>query len=352
MIRGEAIDAFPPARRSEDLVAGAALSLLLLLAVATYGCWVVGGRGLDVGTDTRVYAGFFLSIGQQPIETRLEAGFVLVTYLLRKLGLDANGYLTAMFALLLLAVAAATRTYHRYLGGGRGYLTLLSAALMLLFVSPMFVNGSINAMRQGMAAPLVFAALLCFQQRRWWAFLAYGAVATSLHLSSLLYLACVPALLLSGGWQRVLAVAAFLVYVSGLSQILVQALLPALHTMVMEYTPNAYYRIGVRPDFAVFSFFWYVLAQMLLPLVRGEYRDAIRRSTEAYLVMLLPFFAIGWGYFSNRYLLPGWISVSLILAAVLCHSRLAPLRQPLLIRFGLVAACPVLYFLVTREIVI
>jgi hypothetical protein len=68
--------------------------------------------------------------------------------------------------------------------------------------------------------------------------------------------------------------------------------------------------------------------------------------------MQLPFFAIGWGYFSNRYLLPGWLAVSLVLAAMACHSRLALVRNPLLIRVGLVASCAVFYFYVTRGIVI
>ena len=66
---------------------------------------------------------------------------------------------------------------------------------MLLYVSPMFVNASINAVRQGLAALLVFTALLSFQQRKWWPFALYGALASSLHLSSLLYLVFAPLLL-------------------------------------------------------------------------------------------------------------------------------------------------------------
>ena len=68
--------------------------------------------------------------------------------------------------------------------------------------------------------------------------------------------------------------------------------------------------------------------------------------------MSLPFFLIGWGFFSNRYLLPAWLAVSMILAAVLCHARIAPLRNPLLIRAGLLASCGVFYIYVSRGIVI
>jgi hypothetical protein len=41
-----------------------------------------------------------------------------------------------------------------------------------------------------------------------------------------------------------------------------------------------------------------------------------------------------------------------VLAAVLCHNRVAFLRNPLLIRMCLVASCAVFYVLVTRAIVI
>lgn len=331
---------------------GFVLSVILLAAAAAFGCWLVGTRGLDIGTDTITYATFFEHLGVRRFETRLEPGFVFVSYVLNKIGLDVTGYQTALFALLLLIIAVSSRRYFDYLGATRGYLTFLSAALMLLYLSPMFVNASINAVRQGLAALLVFAALLSFQQRKWWLFVLYGAVASSLHMSSLLYLACAPALFLSARVLRYAAVLAFVVYCTGLSLILVRAAIPPLYQLVMTYTFDPDYKSGVRIDFAVFSIFWYALPLLLAPLVRSPYRDRIKESTAVYLVMLLPFFAVGWGYFSNRYLLPAWLATSLILAAILCHSRIAPLRNPLLIRLGLVASCGVFYYFVSNVIVI
>ena len=331
--------------------AGLVLSVLLLAAAAGFGCWVVGTRGLDIGTDTSVYAAFFEGLNR-PFVTRLEPGFVFISYVLNRLGLGVTGYQTALFALLLLIAAVAARRYSRYLGATHGYLTFLSASLMLLYLSPMFVNGSINAVRQGLASLLVFAALLSFQQRKWWQFALYGALASSLHLSSLLYLAFAPLLLVRSGVLHYAAALAFLMYCTGLTLILVRTLIPPLYNAVMTYTVNPEYRAGVRIDFAVFSIFWYALPLLLAPLVRSPYRERIKESTAVYLVMLLPFFAIGWGYYSNRYLLPAWLAVSLMIAAILCHSWIALLRNPLLIRMGLIAACPVFYYYVTNVIVI
>ncbi|UNK49951.1 EpsG family protein [Lysobacter sp. S4-A87] len=339
-------------RRTADTVGASVLSALLLLAVAAFGCWLVGTRSPEIGTDTLTYAGFFEGLGRESIETRLEPGFVYLSIALWKLGAGVTGYQTALFALMLGTVAVSTRQYFRSLGDERGHLTFLGVSLMLLYISPMFVNASINAVRQGLAALLVFTALLSFQQRRWGMFALFGAIAGSLHMSSLLYLVFAPVLLLGPRTQRLVAVAGFILYVTGLSMAMVRAAVPALYELVMTYTENSYYRSGVRIDFAVFSIFWYALPHALSPLVKPEFREKIKSSTAIYLVMLLPFFAVGWGFFSNRYLLPAWLSASLIVAAVICHSRLPALRHPLLLRFGLVLSCVVFYYFVNHEIVI
>lgn len=340
-----------PARRPHAS-AERGLGIAWLLMVAVFGCWLVGSRPLHIGSDTETYAGFFESLDQGVPETRLEPGFAYLSYGLRLLGLGVPGYQAVLFALLLAGVAIAVRINHRAFPPTKAYATLLCASLLLLFISPMFVNASINAIRQGLAAPLVFAALLGFQQRRWWGFVLLGALAASLHVSSLLYLACAPALLLKPNLLRTLAALAFLAYASGLSMKGVAAVSPTLYTAVMEYTANDNYRAGVRIDFAVFTMFWYVLMLAASPWVQVGARKPLQDGASVYLVMVLPFFAIGWGYFSNRYLLPGWLAVSLILAAACCYSRLAPLRQPLLLGAGLAAACGVLFFYVSRGIVV
>lgn len=349
-----ALHAAPPphVRNAGELHAKRWLGLLLVLVVGLFGCWLVGTRSIETGSDTETYANFFDALSAGLPETRLEPGFVYLSYLLNRLGLNLVGYQMALFGFLLAGVGVAIRYYRRYLDTPVSWQTLYCASLMLLFISPMFTNAAINALRQGLAAPLVFAALLSFHQRRWGGFLLWGAIATSLHLSSIMYLLCAPALLLRTGWLRFVAVAAFGLYVSGGSMMLVRAASPAFYDLVMEYTANSLYRSGVRVDFAVFTGFWYLLVHMLAPLVQAQWRQRVLDSANVYLVMVLPFFMIGWGFFSNRYLLPGWLSVSMILAAVLCHTRIAPLRNPLLVRCGLLASCLVFFVLVSRGLVI
>ncbi len=351
-INAPPIGPLPRMPNRSDVAARWWLGFFLLCVVAVFGCWLVGTRSLETGTDTETYAYFFESLDAGLPETRLEPGFVYLSYLLRQAGLGVAGYQAVLFGLLLLAVAYASRIHHRYLDTPVSRQTLLCAGLMLLFVSPMFVNASINAIRQGLAAPLVFAALLFFHRRHWAGFILCGALATSLHMSSLMYLLCAPALFLSTRMLRLVAVAAFALYVSGGSMLIVRAAAPSFHDLVMEYTANPLYRSGVRIDFAVFTAFWYLLPHLLAPLVQAPWRQRVLDSTSVYLVMSLPFFIIGWGFFSNRYLLPAWLSISLIIGAVLCHNRVALLRNPLLIRLGLLASCLVFFIYVSRGIVI
>ena len=332
--------------------AGWGLSVLLLVAVALFGCWIVGSRPLDIGTDTSVYAAYFERLKAGQSETRMEPGFVGLSYLLSRFGLSTMAYQAALFGALMLTVWASTRRYFSYLGDTRGYLTFLSASVMLLFLSPMFVNASINAIRQGLAALLVFASLLSFQRRQWLQFVLYGAVATSLHYSSLLYIAFAPMLVLRANTLRYVAVAGLLVYCSGLSMLMVQMLAPGLYGFIQEYAANENSRTGIRIDFAIFSAFWYAIPYFASSLLRSPYKERIQESTAVYLVMLIPFFAIGWGYFSNRFLLPAWLAVSLIMAAILCHNRFQVLRHPLAIRAGLVLSCGFFFYYVTNDVVI
>ena len=51
-------------------------------------------------------------------------------------------------------------------------------------------------------------------------------------------------------------------------------------------------------------------------------------------------------------LIPAWLAASLIVAAMICNSRLKLLRSPALIRLALIGSCAVFYVYVTRGVVI
>lgn len=329
------------------------LGLMLLAAVCLFADLLVGTRSIDTGTDTYVYAGFFHALQQHgSVATRFEPGFYYLSVVLALMGMSLTAYQATMFLLMIATVVVATRKYYDYLQSNGTYQTFFTASLLFLFISPVMSNASINVVRQGLASLLVFTALLSFYQRQWRAFFLWGLLATGFHYSSVLYLVFAPVLLMKDRTQRLIAIVAFLAYCSGLTMLLVRVLVPGVYAIVMKYEPTTIFRTGVRLDFAVFSLFWYLLPYVLAPLVHEPARSLIKRGTAVYLVLMLPFFAVGWGSFSNRYLLPSWLSVSLMLAAMVCNGRLSPLRDPLLVRAGLVVATAVFAFYVTHGIVL
>lgn len=328
------------------------LSLLLLVPVCLFTDLVVGTRGIDVGSDTAVYAMVFRELRNGLVESRFEPGFLLLTRFLSGMGVSLQVYQCVLFGLLLLMAVLASRRYFDYLGASRGYLTFLSASLMFLLLSPMFVNASINAVRQGLASLPIFMALLAFHQRQWRAFFVFGVIASSLHYSSLIYLAFAPLLLINLKFLRIIAILGFIAYCSGLTLIVVRAAVPFLYNSVMDYELGSKYKSGVRIDFAVFSIFWYLLPLLLSGLVRKPYSTRLKDSTAVYLVMLLPFFMLGWGNFSNRYLLSAYLAISLMVAAIFFHSRLPILRNPILLRVGLIVSCAVFYYYVSNQVLV
>lgn len=328
------------------------LSLILLVPVFLFTDLVVGTRNIDVGSDTAVYAMVFRELRNGLVESRFEPGFLLLTRLLSGLGVSLQVYQCVLFGLLVLMAVLASRRYFDYLGPSRGYLTFLSASLMFLLLSPMFVNASINAVRQGLASLPVFMALLAFHQRQWRTFFIYGAIASCFHYSSLVYLAFAPLLLMNLKFLRIAAIVGFVAYCSGLTLIVVRAGAPFLYDSVMDYELGTKYKSGVRIDFAVFSIFWYFLPLLVSGLVRKPYSTRLKDSTAVYLVMLLPFFMLGWGNFSNRYLLSAYLSISLMVAAIFFHSRLSILRNPILLRVGLIVSCAVFYYYVSNQVLV
>ena len=333
--------------------ARAVLGLMLIAAAVVFADLLVGSRPIDVGTDTYVYAAVFQAMGHHGlVQSRFEPVFYYLTALLANTGMSLTAYQSAMFLVMIGTIAIATRRYHAYLQSESRYLTFLAASLMFLFISPVMSNASINVVRQGLASLLVFTALLSLHQRKWRAFFLWGLLATGFHYSSVLYLLFAPVLLFKPTVQRAAGVFAFLAYCSGLTMLLVRALVPSVYSLVMAYDGGANYRTGVRLDFAVFSLFWYLVPFMVAPLVHEPVRDRLKRASSIYLVLMLPFFAVGWGTYSNRYLLPAWLSASLMLAAVCCDNRLTPLRNPIILRLGMLAACGVFYFYVSRGIVL
>lgn len=315
-----------------------ALRIIVLAVICTGTSILVGSRGIDVGTDTSSYIQVFK--WSKEAFPYFEPGFSVVTYGLAQLGLGQAGYLTGLYLVLLATVLVSTRKYWQYLGREQDYLVFLAASLMMLFLSPMFTTASINILRQGLSALLVFTALLSFHQRQWWQFVFFGIVAASFHYSALNYLFFAPVLLLGRRMVWPVAIVSAVLYLSGLSEIMVKIAVPSAYTFLINY---GNYEGGIELKDALFSLFCLAIPFLLSDLTYSPYNQRIKSSGAVFLVMLLPFFAVGWGGYPTRYLFTAWLSLSLIVAAIICNSRVTLLRTYLFNGVGLIVSSAVFY---------
>jgi len=328
-------------------------SLVLIVASIAFCCAIVALRSLDIGTDTQAYANIFQNIEKYGIaNTRLEPGYVAFAHIVSCLGFSIIGMQALTFLLLILTIVYSAREYWKYLGSFNSNRMFLATSLGLFFVSPMFVSASINAIRQGLASLLIFIALLFFSRRQWWKFIFLAAIATSFHYSSVIYFVFAPILLLKQRTIQIILVSFFLFYCLGLTEEFVKSISPLVYSQVMDYKYGSLYNAGVRIDFAAFSFFWYAITYVLAPLICKNVRDKIMVANSIYLTMLLPFFLVGFGNYSNRLLVPAWLSASLIIASCIYNCRIALLRHPVFLWIWLCVSCTVFYYFVTNEIIL
>jgi len=291
----------------------------MISAACAFCSVVVATRSSEIGTDSRAYSDFFLTMDRYVfIETRLEPLFVLYTRLASEYGLGVVGFQAVSFILLLIAVSAASMSCWTCVGEPRNRFVFLATVFVLLFLSPVMVNASINLIRQGVASFLVILAMMAFLQKRWVIFSIAALTSVGFHYSSIVFLVIAPLLLLGDRIVFRLVSVLFLVYISGYSDALVLTVSPDVYNYVVGYVEGADYRAGVRLDFAVVSIVFLLSLIISVKLVRPDFRQKARLVISVYSVLLIPFFLVGFGNFSNRFLLPAWLSLSLIAASVVC----------------------------------
>lgn len=272
----------------------------------------VGQRPIDIGSDTANYVAFYTSLDSRFIESRFEPGFFAFSWITHRLGFSANGFLTLTFLLMNAAWFLSIMSAAKLLDLDDRRIVLACATFSCLFVSPVYLSASINVLRHGIAAPLAFASLLAIQRRAWVRGIILGAVGGAFHASTWLFLSTAPLFRFRLA-RRVAFVALPILYLFGATRTLVRASAPAIFNAVSSYGAYSDYRIGVRFDFAIFTiavfFLIFVASRLLLP--KG--RQAISSCLQVLISLSLPFFAFGWGAFSDRFLFPVWLSASFVM---------------------------------------
>jgi hypothetical protein len=280
---------------------------------------LIGSRDLSIGTDTERYAAWYQVIADcHCFYGNIEPGFNIFGLISALLTNNAGFYFFSisltLFVMLNVVSGKIVKLDSQI---DRDNKKLLFALILLaFFFSPFFVSAHINAIRQGMAAFMLFYAFLSFQEKSWGKSILASVLAVSFHLSSIMYLALFPLLMLPIWILLVILAGLSVIYASGLSEFIVSSIsglfnLP-LHDYVTQYRADVAYQSGVRYDFLIFSMLGVGFG--LLGRYFSNKKAIIDALLKIYIVLLIPFLMLGYANFSNRYVYTAWLFLSILTA--------------------------------------
>lgn len=310
----------------------------------------VGHRSLNSGADTYSYVRSYLETSWCQCQGSRELGFELFSILFAKIGAGSEEFLTALslisFSLLLyFSHSMSDDLVHSGMitQWARWGVMLFLVGVML--ISPMTLSAQLNGLRQGISAFALSVFVFEMSRRNRIHSFFFAMIAIAFHYSAALYILSILAVsiaapLLNPRRVMLVVVAFFALYVSGLSEVIVRIALPPVYDFVNNYGLDVAYRLrsGIRVDFAIFTISILALAYFLLQRTPEQMRTKYGAYFSLAATSSIPFFLLGWGFFSNRYLFTTWILlvalVGTILASILVRARLINIAAPIMFVAG------------------
>lgn len=291
--------------------------LLFILAV------FIANRDVSVGVDTPVYIhNFEKLVDCNCIDTKFfEVGFQTFTYIVTLITHDNVIYLFSIaffLNILFYLVIKSLDSNLKLSNNGNEYVLLLFISFTFILSSNFFLTAGINGIRQGLSAPLIFLGAIQIFHKKYLLGLILLAGAVSFHLSSILYIACLPLLYLRPIINFYIGIIFSFLYATGATEIIVSfgssSLGINLYSAVKTYSDSGLYE-GFNSFFLLYSLspFFHVLLNRIL------FKDFLfpRYIFSLYVALILPFLLLGFAGFANRYAFTAWLFLPLYFGVVL-----------------------------------
>ncbi len=194
---------------------------------------------------------------------------------------------------------------------------LLLLLFFFLCVSPFFFSTQVNVLRQGLAITVLLIFYISLLNKSHFLSLALVAlISLGFHKTSIIYLFLFPLFYFSYIYVLRMTLVLFCIYISGAGRSILYYCAFALYDKITNYGALSNYKQGIRYDFAFFSLgvgllFHFLNKYYLQDLEQKRFSSLLK----IYWMLILPFFIFGFGPYSDRYLLPAWVYIS-VLAAV------------------------------------
>lgn len=291
------------------ICSGIALSILMMV-------FAIGMRPHHVGSDTIGYIEYYNHFVAQDLGAlKYDYLFLNIRSPLSFLGFSSSGFLTFFALINFLNISLLSKNLANYLstvGSYRLFLILLSS----LCISPFFLCAQVNVLRQGVAIFILFIYyLLLLERKSLFLLMLFAVLAQGFHHTSILFILF--SFLIYFRYSLVICItwAVACCYVLGITQYLIHLFSPSIYEHIMSYGVDSGYQLGIRYSFVLFTLgaglSFHLLGKYLLPNIeQGKFFSLLK----VYWLLTLPFFFLGFGTYSDRFLLPAWIYLSIICA--------------------------------------
>lgn len=300
-------------------VNSAYVSLMLLFSLAIV-LIAIGFRPDTIGSDTLVYVDYYEQLTQHTWH-----GYVY-EYLFELSGRLAVflHFSVALFFISLASINAInfiliSKSISRCLEYEINFYRVAFLVASFLFISPFFFSAQANVLRHGVAIFFLFVYYLSLLER-WSLFylLALIFLAQGFHYTAVLYVIFSPLIYFKYSTVIRVTLFAFICYFSGLSSNLIHSFSESIYEKIVSYGEFSGYKAGVRYEFAVFTIGAGLLFHLLGKyFLTGRAQQQFMQFLKIYWILSLPFFLMGFGAYSDRYLLPAWVYLSVLGAVFL-----------------------------------
>jgi hypothetical protein len=294
---------------------------LFLIATAILLVGAVGMRPSYVGSDTNGYEYYYWRLYEHlSIFMNYEYLYQFLAKFLARFFSSHVYFFTCIAAINCLLISVFSIRLAAAIKFRIEIYILFLLVGIFLFLSPFFFAAMVNVIRQGTAVFALFIAYLSLAYRfKFLAFFFASFIALGFHHSSAIALAFSPLLFFR---QRILfwlVMGAACLYLTGASEKIVYLIshLSAVdvYGKIQNYGSNLEYKRGIRLDFTLFTLAAGLGFTGLVKYTLGRDERLIFNSLlKIYWVFVLPFFFLGFGGFSDRYLLAGWLFLSILMA--------------------------------------
>lgn len=290
---------------------GITLFSLLLLCIA----FAVGFRPDSVGSDTVAYMNNYsrLLLNQMHYEYLFENLVKLVALL----GGSAKAFFTVLALMNNVLIFFLAIQLHKSVGKKIGLYEVTLLLFCFFFISPFFFNIETNVIRQGTALLYLLLSCVLFINKSYISSLILMLCSVAFH-KTIIFFPPILLLLYYFNYKMIFWIifGLFSIYLLGMNQYLLQHHCPVLYHKIINYGINKPYYRGIRYDFALFTMAVGLIVQLLSHcLLEVDDAERMKSLLSIYWVLTLPFFVLGFGGFSDRYLLPAWVFISVLAAA-------------------------------------